>query len=287
MDKLEYISRMLTKISHKRLECYVIYRIWNGLNRTDVRFDFQQYVRRKDGNYALADLYLPQFKISVEVNEPAHYYNMAEDLKRRSEVSAHGLKVLNIDCYNVINGKSVECSLEELNYRTDQVVLEIRTELEKRIASNSFIPWTMQDIVTVIKNRGVLRVEDYISINTIDEIAEIFGAKLKHRGYLRAGGADIPNKTGWTAWWPNTKNPVWTNIVNPEETEIREFKNDGGSKFLEDNMNQDIKKVTFIKDRDWLGNESYRFIGVFELDKEKSSSEGKCVWRKFSDEYIL
>lgn len=278
---------MLTKISHKRLESYVIHRIWNKLNRTDIRFDFQQYVRRKDGKYALADLYLPQLNISIEVNEPAHYYNMAEDLKRRSEVSAHGLMVLNIDCYNVIDNKPVECTLEELNYRTDQVLLGIKYELGKRIASNSFIPWTMQNMVSVIKNRGVLRVEDYISINTIDDIAKIFGAKPKHKGYLREGGADIPNKPDWTVWWPNTKNDSWTNKIDDDGTVITEYKKDNNSQYLNDRLKQNIKKVTFIKDNNWLGNTSYRFIGVFELDKNASIAEGKCVWRKISDEYIL
>lgn len=77
--KLDYLTRMLTKISHKRLESYVIHRIWNVLNNPDVHFVFQQYVVRKAGKYALADLYLPQFGVVIEINEPAHYKNKEAD----------------------------------------------------------------------------------------------------------------------------------------------------------------------------------------------------------------
>ena len=71
--KLDYISRLFSKISHKRTESYVINRLWNKLDDTRIQFVLQQYVLRKEGKYALADVYLPQLKLSVEVNEPYHY----------------------------------------------------------------------------------------------------------------------------------------------------------------------------------------------------------------------
>lgn len=107
-------TRMLTKISHKRLESYVIHRIWNVLDNPDIHFVFQQYVVRKSGKYALADLYLSQLGVVIEINEPAHYKNQEADNIRNAEISKH-VDVEVIDCYDVVYGKAVACSLAELN----------------------------------------------------------------------------------------------------------------------------------------------------------------------------
>ena len=65
--KLDYITRLFKSIRNKRFESYVIQRIWNQLNNINVKFVTQQYFSREDGKYALADLYLPQINLIVEL----------------------------------------------------------------------------------------------------------------------------------------------------------------------------------------------------------------------------
>ena len=73
--KLEYMERLFAKISKKKTESYVISRIWHQLNDDRVKFVVQQYIRRTHDKYALADLYLPQLNILIEINEPFHKNN--------------------------------------------------------------------------------------------------------------------------------------------------------------------------------------------------------------------
>lgn len=282
--KLDYITRMLSKISHKRLESYVIHRIWNAIDNADIHFVFQQYVVRKEGKYALADLYLPQLNIVVEINEPAHYKNQEADKIRNTEISEYA-EVKVIDCYNVVNGNAVSCSLAELNRRTDKVIEFIR----KRIKETPIIPWKGADTTEEIRQRGILRVEDNVSLNTIDDIAAVFGTKPKHRGFLRASGVSVPWKTNETVWWPNTSHSKWCNELSPDKLTITEYPKEESQRHghMKSHLNRREKRITFLKYTDWLGMNTYRFVGVFEISKEKSIKENKCVWERISDAYKL
>lgn len=72
VDKLDYMERLFAALHAKRTELYVITGIWHRLNRTDVKFVIQQRVDLPSGNYALADLYLPQLNLWIEINELPH-----------------------------------------------------------------------------------------------------------------------------------------------------------------------------------------------------------------------
>lgn len=283
--KLDYITRMLTKISHKRLESYVIHRIWDKLDNSDIHFVFQQYVVRKEGKYALADLYLPQIGVVVEINEPAHFNNQEADRIRNSEISEHA-EVMVVNCYNVVDGKAIACSLEELNRRTDEVVELLR----KRIDKTDFYPWKDSDIPEKIRKRGVLRAEDNVSLNTIDDIAAIFGTKPKHKGFLRVSAVWVPTKENKElVWWPNTSHPKWRNELSPDKLTIMEYpKNEAEREgHLKYHLDKGVKRITFLKYTDWLGINTYRYVGVFQLNREKSLQENKCVWERISDTYKL
>ena len=283
--KLDYITRMLTKISHKRLESYVIHRIWNALDNTDIHFVFQQYVVRKEGKYALADLYLPQLNLVVEINEPAHYKNQEADKVRNTEISEY-VEVKVIDCYNVVNGNAVACSLAELNQRTDKVIEFIR----KRIKDTPIIPWKGADTPEEIRQKGVIRVDDNVSLNTIDDIATIFGTAPKHKGFLRVSAVWVPNKENKElVWWPNTAHPKWVNELSPDKLTITEYPKEEPERrgHMMSHIDKGVKRITFLKYTDWLGMNTYRFVGVFRLNKEKSIKENKCVWERISDTYKL
>lgn len=284
--KLEYITRMLTKISHKRLESYVIHRLWNVLDNPDVHFVFQQYVVRREGKYALADLYLPQINLVVEIDEPAHFQNKEADTIREREISKH-VEVVRIKCYNETGGVAEPCSLEELNLRIDKIVGLIRFKISE--LGPDFKLWKGIDTVEDIRLRGYISVEDNVSFYTIDDIAAIFGTRPKHRGFLRASGVGVPDKKDEIVWWPNTNHKLWDNSISEDGMTITEFPKDMKERatHMRRHLHSPEKRITFLRYTDWLGITSYRFVGVFQIDQSKSEKEIKCIWKRISDTYQL
>ena len=60
-------------------------KVW-WLDDDRVKFVVQQYVRTGKDEYALADLYLPQLNIFIEVNEPFHENNVERDNLRNEKI---------------------------------------------------------------------------------------------------------------------------------------------------------------------------------------------------------
>ena len=82
LDELTYYAKLLTKLRNKKYEFYVVSRIIHLLNDTEIQFTTQQLVRKKDGKRYLIDLYFPQFKIAVEIDESHHLSNEEADRTR-------------------------------------------------------------------------------------------------------------------------------------------------------------------------------------------------------------
>ncbi len=290
--KLEYMERLFAKISKKKTESYVISRIWHQLNDDRVKFVVQQYIRRTQDKYALADLYLPQLNIFIEINEPFHKNNAEVDKIRNEEIinvtKAH---LLVVDCgYKDKNDKIHWNSLEEIHRQVSIIVWAIKLSIQE--LGDNFVPWNDTETLSVEyhKNKGILKVEDNECLRTIEEIAEVFETKVKHRGFLRASGVAVPNKLNEVVWWPNTEHHLWHNELSEDGMFIYEYPK------AEDKRAVHLKqwlsapeetRVTFLRYKDDLGFCFYRFVGVFKLNREKSINENKCVWERISDTYQL
>lgn len=112
--KLEYMERLFAKIGKKKTESYVISRIWHQLDDDRVKFVVQQYIKRTQDKYALADLYLPQLNIFIEINEPFHKHNVEVDKVRNREIlSVTHSKPIVIDC---------DCNIQEIHRQVTDVV---------------------------------------------------------------------------------------------------------------------------------------------------------------------
>lgn len=279
--KLDYMTRLFAKISKKKTETYVISRIWHQLNDDRVKFVVQQYIRRTQDKYALADLYLPQLGIFVEINEPFHKNNIEIDRIRNEEISqvTHSKPIV-IDCDN---------SIEEIHSQISEVVQQIKQAIIER--GKRFISWEGGSTLTVEYHRkkGYLKVDESEYVRTIDEAFAIFGAKTKHRGFLRVAGASVPNKPNEIVWCPNSGHRIWCNELSEDGLEIREYNRNEQSRgeHVERYLSDNQRRVTFFREEDELGFRFYRFVGVFELNKEKSEKENKCVWERISDYYQL
>ena len=150
--KLEYMERLFAKISKKKTESYVISRIWHQLNDDRVKFVVQQYIRRTHDKYALADLYLPQLNIFIEINEPFHKNNVEVDKIRNEEIlNVTHSKPIVIDCDN---------DIQEIHRQVADVVKLIKQRISE--LDDSFKPWDDANTLTVEyhRNKGYLKVDD-------------------------------------------------------------------------------------------------------------------------------
>lgn len=299
--KLDYMARLFRKIRNKRFESYAIQRIWHRLNDSRVRFVTQQYFKRQDnGRYALADLYLPQIKLVVEIDEGQHNIieNKILDAKRSSEIQAvdESITIKRIPiCKTVLNSNGTKeivwNSLEDVNKSIEEVVDYIKAEIVR--LGSDFHPWEGDDLLSVVyhQKKGNFSVLDNDYIRTIDDAAAIFGTKVKHKGYLRAAGFDIPGKQGFIVWCPVINNDVWENKLLENGLTITEVNKKAGhierERHYLNATSSGESRVTFFKEKDDLGFCFYRFVGVFKADLEKSIAEDKTVWVRISDCYDL
>ena len=86
LDKIDYITNQLKKTFGKKYENYCITRIYSLLNRNNIKIVTQQLFKRKGKKIALADLYLPQVNVQIEIDEGHHLEQASDDFERTNEV---------------------------------------------------------------------------------------------------------------------------------------------------------------------------------------------------------
>lgn len=277
VDKLDYMERLFAALHAKRTELYVITGIWHRLKRTDVKFVIQQPIILPTDKYAYGDLYLPQLNLWIEINEPPHKNQKEADDKRNAEIK----EITNGEQYIIYGYNPKDNSvydIDDLNYQIDKIVAYIRLKIAK--LGENFIPW--DDNYAIRKK--YLCIKEYLTFKTIDQIARIFNAPLRRRGFLKPGGFAL--KGGYIVWAPNTKNTKWKNILSKTEDEIIEYKIDkatGGVDRVDTPTGFDTaeKRIVFCKYKDYLGNKDYKYIGVFVF--KEFDTNGARKWVKESD----
>ena len=289
--ELEYMECLFDSIKSKKTESYVIHRIWNKLDDDRVRFVTQQKITLPNGKYALADLYLPQLNIFVEVNEPYHDKQKDQDKYRNEKI----VELTEADQFIIECGKGTDkCewkSLSEIHQQIDECV----TFIKKRITDvgDQLKPWSMSESLTVEfhKNKGYLNVDDNDALRTIDDICRLTGGVKRDRGFLRAGTAELTQHPDMELWFPCVNNRSnWLNEKSDDGQTICESNTKDPKKnydHIEDSIKKNLQRVTFFKFKDNLGIENYFFLGIFRIDAEASRKDKKCVWRRVSTEYKL
>ena len=286
MKKLNYISRSLSKIQHKRYELYVISRIIHLLDDHELKYIFQQYATRdtKTGKYALIDLYLPQLNIAIEVDEAYHKEQFTEDEVRQKEIEHLDIIVERVDC---------SLSINAVNQRIDELVDLIKGK--KSALGLDFKPWKGLNGYEYYRDKGYFDVNDTTELTSPTEICNCFGLENAAQRGARVLDAET------IIWWPNenyelangwvNKNSNWINKLSLDGNEIEENIKDDDKKeqFLQDALDKDIgkKRIVFYRKRNMLNEKFYRFVGVFELDEEKTRNKKVRIYRKVSDRYDL
>ena len=276
MDKLEYISRQLAKAESKKYEHYVISRIWHLLDDTSLKFVTQQYVSRPEGR-AMTDMYFPQVKLHIEIDEGFHKKQIQQDKVRELDIiNATGHEILRVD---------VTKPIDDINYRIADIIQVIK---DKKAQNKDFKHWDIvaeQNPMTYIE-KGYITLEDDCAFRTMVDTVCCFGRKYNEKGIWR-GGVKHPKESDKIIWFPKLyKNGQWNNSISNDETIIHEINEDldEAKKHITHTLTQsNIRRIVFARVKSPLGDIMYRYKGQYFLDTQSTSIENGLVWRRESE----
>jgi len=283
MNKLEYIAKQLSRTKKKKYELYVITRIIHRLDRDDLEIITQQYISRKaPQRHALVDLYLPQLKIYIEVDEPFHVQQVQKDISREADIiDSTGLAAFHVtitDDLNHVNGQiEVLCDMIKEKIST----LEAKSVWESWNLEKKFTP-------EYHINKEILSVVEGSSFRKIVDACNALG-----QGYIGAQQSwySLKKYPNYNAWFPKFyENEKWDNSISDDRKTIIMICKDHTQResYYLKNVNSPQRYViAFPRVIDSLGSRLYKFAGVFEFDKEVSSPEKGIVFRQVEDHFSL
>lgn len=287
-SKEDYVLRSLAKIKHKRWELFILSRILHKLDDDEIEFTTQQSVYLPGGGTVLTDLYFPQFRIHVEIDEPPHEHSKAKSRDEAREASI--IKATKHDIKRIrIQGKSgVEKTLPEIRSEIDDLVDELRKAKLEMSETGNFRPWVWEERFSTssIKLRGSISVEDNVSFRYQKDALELFGYEGGHyqRGawYVKGEGKRL------RVWFPRlSKHGGWENEFKEEDSRAviyeRAIDEDakrklGNDRELDEKFPERLR-ITFAKSRDVLGFNVLRYVGTFKRDADQRQQE--------SNRYVL
>lgn len=274
MNKTEYIIRQMAKTSKKNYENYVVTRIWHLLNNLNIKFVTQQHVSRPGGR-ALTDMYFPQLKLHIEVDEGQHFDSKGnqvnQDAIREADIinaTGHEIRRINVTVENI----------KDINDEIDSVVNFIKTKFD----SEKPLPWDIEaeyNPQTYI-DKGVISVDDNVAFRTITDACNCFGHS--YRGFQR--GYTKHAKEERMLWFPKLyTNNDWENEISLDENEIYEKNIKNHKEYFEsakNDLSQCKERLVFARVKSNLGDVMYRFKGVYKLDLADSENKGKFVYKR-------
>jgi very-short-patch-repair endonuclease len=275
LTKTDYILRSLQKIRNKKWELFIVSRIIHALDDDEIEFVTQQYVRRKNGAYALTDLYFPQFNLHLEIDEPHHEKEIEKQkdtLRTRDLVSVTGHE---IERLKTQNDDGTLKSLSEIRNEVDEFVDELRI---KKTMKSDFAPWNLETRYSPepVIERGVMRIEDNVVFRTQVDAMRCFG--FKGNGWQR-GVWPIPGSNKYL-WFPRLfEHGMWRNELSEDGTVIHEraINTDGRVSIekqrLDISKQPDRKAIVFAKAKDALGYNLLRYVGTFQPRRSETDPE--------------
>lgn len=239
----------------------------------DIKFTCQQYVRREKG-FALTDMFLPQFNLHIEVDEPHHIKNFIKDKNRELDI----IETTNHSFERV----AITGNIEELHGRIEELVNIIK---EKK-SSENFIPWqVLEDYdLDYYKKKKSIHVDDNSSFKLIFHVCNLFGNSYK--GFQKALAKNQFN-LNQDLWFPKFyENKEWDNRISENGEYIYEICKNPIKKHdhFTHSATMNRERITFPRMKDNLGFVFYRFKGIFLFDEKLSSIENGVVYKRVAKE---
>lgn len=270
--KRDYLIKTFSRTNRKDFENYILNSIWNKLNRLDIQPITQQYVKTAEGKYHLIDLYFPQLNVGIECDERRHIQNIEIDNIRTLSIS-EVFDLVNVGTeFTMFRVRAYE-DIYSINNQIDAIVHNLKLRIEQL---PELIPWTFQTALEFRGSTNIISLDDKYRYRTVLEIAQVLGKNYK--GIQRAY---FPINDNYYAWCPHLsvqkdgkvfyfgKND-WINTLSEDWQTIAETRASKGEMTPIGSQSKHLR-VTFVKSKDIFGKTSYRFIGVYKFNEEKSS----------------
>jgi hypothetical protein len=290
LTKIKYVLKSLRKISHKEWELFVVSRIIHKLDDPDIEFVTQQLVRLPNNRRALTDLYFPQFNVHLEVDECHHFQDNSEitegfeyipedEMRENDIVQITGHEVHRIRVCELLEGQKVDRDYQVVAQLVDSFVDFIKAAKREKLAQGLFEPWDFEkryDPQAVIR-KGKFCIADNILFRTQIDAMRCFG--FTGKGWQR-GAWKIADGSGDTLWFPRLyPHGMWHNqlIQGGSVIDERAINEEGRASIRKQLLDFEKKPnqrfIIFARGRDALGNNLFRYVGVFQPDLEKSTAD--------------
>lgn len=287
MNKLEYIARSLSNGSKKVYETYVINAIYQKVNNVELEIETQKYIKTFNYEKRLIDLYLPQLRMAIEVDEGYHNSDVqiANDNQREQNIVKTAFRDSNGILIEFRRIKAFGVSLDAINKSIDELVIEIKEKIKK---FRNFKWYYGEELVDLIKKRGKITTDDCFSTNA-EIINLVYDRNIK--SWMKGGYKDL--------WFPvlsdydeksnaRTSRASWINYFNPSKDIIFEKSNDSNKqewkmKYTEVDTINKATRVVFVLEKDSFGKRRKRFAGVFMADGWDDYEQAER-WKKISSE---
>jgi len=225
----------------------------------------------------MTDLYFPQLRLHIEVDEGFHKKQIELDSLREADiVNATGHEIFRID---------VTKDIESINRDIDFVVQLLKLKKSNLV---NFRPWQIEAETnprTYIK-KGFIDLDDDCSFYTMADACNCFGKNYKSNSVWK-GGVRHPIEENTFIWFPKLyQNKDWENTLTLDERRIFEkstsplLTQKHIDKVLKSNL---LRRIVFAKVKGPLGDVMYRYKGVFELDMSNTKIENGLVWNRTSE----
>ena len=298
MDKLKFILAQYRRTFGKVYENYCIERIINRINNPELIFITQKMFRRSNGGntgsygIALADLYFPQLKLTVEIDESHHKNNEGRDAARRDDILDKISKLHSIVPFEPEEKRIIvyDQDLDSINRQIDDVV-ELINERIQELPLLKWIFLTPDEIIA----RKKIDTKTEVSFRTIYEVSRLFNKGYKpgcQRCYFKV------EENAW-CWCPklivaDIPTPVkYSNEITLDEKIIYESHKDPSENdaFVQECYNtpnmEDVVRYVFGYYQTESGTYAYVFKGAYKFDFDESRRKNKRAWVKFKDEIDL
>jgi len=283
--KILYLIRTLSRTKRKDYENYVINAIWNRLNDDTIEAVTQQYVHNPEkGNKHFIDLYFPALNIGIECDEAHHLgeENIKADKEREASIydALHGI---NNEGYEPIHINVVK-SYKEVQKQIDNAV----ASLKQKIKEKSPAKWEVMEPEEYYRKRTEITVKDKVGFTSINQACNILfstnyvekpgGAK---RSYFTPNTFSKTKYNGYKVWFPKLAicDENGSLIAATPTGWINQLVNNG-KEIIQSNIGIKLgskgdkkRRIVFAKYKDPLGDNGYKFVGIFELKECKGGKE--------------
>lgn len=152
--KYEYFVNQIHRTAYKKHENFIIGSLIHDTNLSELKPCLQHYAKRKDGKYALIDLYYPQIELAVEIDEEHHLKNSEGDKFRQLEIEE------NLNCsffrIKIIEG-NILCQINDLKTL-------IHEKMSKYRSSGKWIDWQEPKRINISEAKELFKETLFIKI---------------------------------------------------------------------------------------------------------------------------